>query len=68
MTLSQDELRDIFKNYLRFNIDVSQGMNYYINSKYVEGNANFLSAINTLEDIIKKIESWLYNVLKFNTK
>ena len=57
MTLSQDELREIFEKYLRFEIDVSQGMNYCINSKYEKGTENFLKSIKTLQDIIEKIKS-----------
>jgi len=57
MTLSQDELRDVFEKYLRFEIDAAQGMNYCMNSKYDDGIENFLKSINTLEDIIEKIKS-----------
>jgi len=56
MTLSHDEIKDVFEKYLRLNIDVAQGMNYCINSKYEVGTQNFLQAIKTLEDIIEKIK------------
>ena len=57
MTLSQDELRVVFEKYLRLNIDVAQGMNYFLNSKYAEGTTNFLKAIKSLEEIIEKAKS-----------
>ena len=57
MTLSQDELRTVFKKYIRFNIDAAQGMNYCINSMYTEGTENFLKSIQSLQDIIDDIES-----------
>lgn len=57
MTLNQDELRDVFEEYIRFTIDASQGMNYCLNSKYEEGIENFANSLSTLEEIVKKIKS-----------
>lgn len=57
MTLSQDELREVFEKYARCSIDMSQGMNYLLASKYEEGIENFLQAITALGDIITKIKS-----------
>ncbi len=57
MTLSQDELKTVFEKYNRLIIDISQGMNYCINSKYKEGTKNFLAAISSLQDIVQKIKS-----------
>jgi len=57
MTLSQDELRKVFEEYVRFTTDAAQGMNYFLNSKYSEGISNLLKAIESLEDIVEKVES-----------
>lgn len=55
MTLSQDEIREIFEKHLRCTIDIDQGMNYCLDSKYEAGIDNFLAAIKSLEYIIQKI-------------
>jgi len=57
MTLSQDELRKVFEEYVRFTIDAAQGMNYFLNSKYTAGVTNFRKSIQSLEEIIKNIKS-----------
>lgn len=57
MTLSQDELRAVFEEYVRFTIDAAQGMNYFLSSKYPEGVTNLLKAIQSLEDIVEKVKS-----------
>jgi len=57
MTLSQDELRKVFEEYVRFTIDAAQGMNYFLNSKYTEATTNFLKAVKSLEEIIEKAKS-----------
>jgi len=57
MTLSQDELREAFEEYVRFTIDTAQGMNYFLKSKYPEGVTNLLKSIQSLESIIEKVKS-----------
>ena len=57
MTLSQDEIKDVFKEYIRLSTDLSQGMNYCINSKYKEGTENFLIALSSLQNIIDMVKS-----------
>lgn len=57
MILSQDELRKVFEEYVRFTIDAAQGMNYFLNSKYPEGVTNILKSIQSLEGIVEKVKS-----------
>ena len=57
MPLTQDELREVFKQYTRFTTDAAQGMTYCLDSKYLEGITNFLAAIRTLESIVEEIKS-----------
>lgn len=57
MTLTNNEIRDVFEKYLRLNTDVAQGMNYCLDSKYNQGIDNFLKSIKALEYIIEKIKS-----------
>jgi len=57
LTLSHDELKIVFEEYVRFTIDAAQGMNYFLNSKYPEGATNLLKSIKSLERIVKKVNS-----------
>ena len=55
MTLSENEITDILKSLIRCNIDLNQGVNYYLNSKYKEGTENLLLVTKSLQEIISKI-------------
>ena len=57
MLLTEDEVKEIFKKYLRFSIDGDQVMNYCLDSKYEESIENFYEAIKSLEYIIEKMKS-----------
>lgn len=57
MPLTQDELREVFKNYIRLSTDLSQGMTYILNSKYNQGIDNWIEATDTLHEILRKVRS-----------
>lgn len=57
MTLSQDELRPIMKELIKCNIDLNQGINYFLSSKYEAGHANLLDVIDNLREIIQKVNA-----------
>lgn len=57
MPLTQDEIKEVFKDYLRCEIDLAQAMNYVLHSKYQEGTLNLSKTISSLQKILEKIQS-----------
>ena len=56
MTLSEDEIKEVTKKLVRCNIDLNQGMNYFLNSDYTNGRKNFLEVVRNLGNILDKIK------------
>jgi len=57
MTLNQDELREVFEAYIRFQIDVNQGLNYCLDYKDKKGIDNMHAALDAFDDFLTKIKS-----------
>lgn len=55
MPLTQDEIKEVTKKIVRCNIDLNQGFNYFLNSNYTEGYANFVAALSSLQEIMKEV-------------
>lgn len=55
MALSEDELKEVFKSLVRCNIDLNQGINYALNHDIKNANHNFSDVVNSLSNIIGKI-------------
>lgn len=57
MTLSVDEIKEVLKILVKCNINLNQGVNYYMNSEYDEGTNNLNKAIKGINEIISKIKN-----------
>jgi len=56
MPLTQDEIKEVMERLIRCNIDLNQGINYFLSSKYEQGVENFVEVVNNLRGIIKEIK------------
>lgn len=52
MGITQDEIKELFKKSNRVHIDLGQAMNYYLTSKYDEGDANLHALMDSIQAII----------------
>lgn len=55
MVLSEDELKTVLKSLVRCTIDLNQGINYALNHDVKNANQNFSDVVNSLSNIIGKI-------------